>query len=119
MDATGFKRIEVREVGDVTIVEFSDQKIEGEFDIQELGKELFQLVESDGARNLLLCFSGVEYMASAFRGKLITLSSKVKAHKGLLKLSSMRSEIREMFAVTQLDRLLDIKDNEEDALAAF
>jgi anti-sigma B factor antagonist len=36
-----------------------------------------------------------------------------------LKLSNIRPEIYEVFAITKLNRLFDIKDDEADALAAF
>ena len=53
------------------------------------------------------------------QGKLITLDKKVKAHKGKLKLSNIRPEIYEVFAITKLNKLFDIKDDEADALAVF
>ena len=43
----------------------------------------------------------------------------MKAHGGVLKLSNIRPEIFEVFAITKLNRLFDIKDDELDALAAF
>ena len=52
-------------------------------------------------------------------GKLITLEKKVKAHGGKLKLSNIRPEIYEVFAITKLNKLFEIKDDEAEALAAF
>ena len=43
----------------------------------------------------------------------------MKAHGGMLKLSNIRPEIFEVFTITRLNRLFDIKDDEADALAAF
>ena len=42
------QRLGVSEVGDVTVVRFVDQKILDEAKIQQLGQELFDLVEVDG-----------------------------------------------------------------------
>ena len=114
-----FRRVEVNEVGDVTVVHFRDQKIIEDLGIQELGQELFQLVEADNRKKLVLNFSSVDFLSSAALGKLITLDKKVKAQGGLLKLCNIRPEIYEVFAITRLDRLFDIKDDEADALAAF
>ncbi len=47
-------RLEVSEVGGVTVVRFVDRKILDEANIQELGKELFALVEEDNRKSLLL-----------------------------------------------------------------
>ena len=113
------RRVEVSEVGAVTVVRFVDRKILDESNIQELGQELFRLVEEDHHTNLLLNFTNVEFLSSAALGKLITLDKKVKLHNGRLKLSNIRPEIYEVFAITKLNKLFDIKEDEADALAAF
>jgi anti-sigma B factor antagonist len=115
----GYRRLDVNEVGDVTVVRFRDHKIIDEINIQELGQEMFHLVEGENRGKLLLNFSSVEFLSSAALGKLITLDKKVKAHGGIMKLSNIRAEIYEVFAITKLNRLFDIKDDEADALAAF
>ena len=68
---------------------------------------------------VLLNFTNVDFLSSAALGKLITLDKKVKADSGKLKLSNIRPEIYDVFAITKLNRLLDIKDDEAAALAAF
>ena len=68
---------------------------------------------------ILLNFMNVEFLSSAALGKLITLDKKLKAAKGQLKLSSIRPEIYEVFAITRLNKLFDIHDDEADALATF
>ena len=114
-----YQRLDVNEVGDVTVVRFRDQKIIEDINIQELGRELFELVEVEKREKLVLNFSSVDFLSSAALGKLITLEKKVKANAGVLKLSNIRPEIYEVFAITKLNRLFDIKDDEADALAAF
>jgi anti-sigma B factor antagonist len=114
-----FRRLNVSDVGDVTVVRFVDRKILDELNIQELGQELFQLVEEENKIRLLLNFHQVEFLSSAALGKLITLDKKVKAHGGKMKLSNIRPEIYEVFAITKLNKLFDIKEDEADALAAF
>src|SRR6266478_5170990 len=104
---------------DVTVVGFVDRKILDEASIQELGQELFQLVEAEKRGKIVLNFSKVDFLSSAALGKLITLDKKVKAHGGKLKLRNIRPEIYEVFAITKLNKLFDIKDDEADALAGF
>jgi anti-sigma B factor antagonist len=116
---TAYRHVDVSQVGDVTVVRFRDHKIVEDISIQQLGQEMFQLVESDNRDKLLLNFSSVDFLSSAALGKLITLDKKMKAHGGTLKLSNIRPEIYEVFAITKLNRLFDIKDDEADALAAF
>ncbi len=113
------RRLEVSEVGDVTIVRFVDRKILDEANIQEMGQELFQLVEEEHRKNILLNFSLVDFLSSAALGKLITLDRKVKAHQGKLRLSNIGTNIQEVFVITKLNKLFQIFDDEAQAIASF
>ncbi len=114
-----YRHIEVNEVGDVTVVRFRDRKLIEDIRIQELGHELFSLVDAENRDKLLLNFSQVEFLSSSALGKLITLDKKMKNAGGAIKLSNIKPEIFEVFTITRLDRLFDIRDDEADALAAF
>lgn len=114
-----YRRLEINEVGDVTVVQFRDRKIIDDIDIQEAGRELFRLVEVDGRRKILLNFSRVDFISSAILGKFLTLKKKVAAAGGVLKMCSIRPEDFEVFQITKMDREFDIQDDEADALAAF
>jgi len=113
------RRIDVSKVGAVTVVKFLDKKILDESGIMELGSELFALVEQDNRKSLLLNFSGVEFLSSAALGKLITLDRKVKSNKGRMKMSSIRPEILEVFQITKLNKIFDIRTDEAEAISAF
>jgi anti-sigma B factor antagonist len=113
------RRLEISEVGTVTVVRFVDRKILDAANIQELGDELFGLVETDNRKNLLLNFSNVEFMSSAALNKLIVLNKKVQGAGGKLRLSNLRPEIYDVFVITRLNTVFDIKSDEADALAAF
>jgi len=114
-----YRRLEINQVGDVTIVRFRDQKILDDLNIQELGRELFRLVEVENRHRLLLNFSAVEFLSSAALNKLISLEKKVRAVQGTLKLCCIQPETYEVFVITKLDGVFDIKETEPDALAAF
>jgi len=113
------RRVEVSEVGDVTVVRFVDRKILDTANIQELADELFALVDTDNRKKLLLNFSRVEFLSSAALNKLILLDRSVKKQRGLLKLCGLRPEIQEVFDITSLDRMFEIYDEESDALPTF
>jgi anti-sigma B factor antagonist len=113
------RRIDATKVGDVTVVKFLDKKILDEASIQELGVELFGLVEHDNRKSILLNFSNVEFLSSAALGKLITLDRKVKTAKGRLKMCNIRPEIFEVFQITKLNKVFDIRKEEAEAIAAF
>ena len=113
------KRIDVSKIGDVTVVKFVDRKILDETGIQELGAELFSLVELDNRRSILLNFDNVDFLSSAALGKLITLDRKVKSAQGRLKMSNIRPEILEVFQITKLNKVFDIRGEEAEAVSAF
>ena len=105
--------------GDVSVVKFRDRKILDEAAIQELGSELFALVEIDNRKTILLDFDGVEFLSSAALGKLITFDRKVKTSKGRLKMCGIAPGILEVFQVTKLNKVFDIRPDAGEALAAF
>ena len=115
----GHQRLAISEVGKVTIVRFADRRILDESNIQEVGQELFQLVDEEDREQLLLNFADVEFLSSSALGKLITLHRKLKARGGMLKFSNVRSEIYDVFAITRLNKLFTIHDEEAEALTAF
>lgn len=113
------RRIDVEDVGGVTVAKFVDKKILDENNIQIVGNQLFGLVDEDGRTRIVLDFSNVEYLSSAALGKLITMEKKVKAAGGKLRLCNIRPEIYEVFAITRLNKLFSICENQEKALESF
>lgn len=112
-------RIEVSESANISVVRFQDQKIIDPEAIQELGQELFDLVERDDRKKLVLNFENVEFLSSAALGKLITFEKKAKRNDSELILTNISPEIFQVFAITNLDKLFQIKDTEADALAVL
>ena len=113
------KRIAINESGKVSVVTFVDSKIIDEEEIQELGQELYDLVERDNRSKILLNFSNVQFLSSAALGKLIGFEKRAKQHSAELILTNIRPEIYEVFAITKLTKLFEIKDDEADALAVM
>ncbi|MEM1305332.1 MAG: STAS domain-containing protein, partial [Planctomycetota bacterium] len=114
-----YRRLKLSQSSGVTVVTFADSKIIDEEEIQELGGELYALVEKDGLKKLVLNFSNVEFLSSAALGKLISFEKKVRNNKAQLVLTNIRPEIYEVFAITKLTKLFQIKDDEADALATL
>ncbi|QDS98062.1 STAS domain-containing protein [Adhaeretor mobilis] len=116
---TNTKRIDVSESASVTVVRFKDSKIIDPESIQELGAELFDLIEQDDRKKLVLNFSDIEFLSSAALGKLITFDKKAKRAGSRLILTNISPEIFQVFAITNLDKLFEIKDTEADGLAVL
>jgi len=117
--SSGQRRLDIDTIGDVTIARFVDKKILDETNIQIIGNQLFGLVEEDGRKRIVLDFSNVEYLSSAALGKLITLEKKAKSAGGKLRLCSIRPDIYEVFAITKLNQVFDIKEDVDQAVEGF
>jgi anti-sigma B factor antagonist len=111
--------ITVRDTGDVKIVVFTDRKILEELSIHELGDELSRLVDSEPGIKLLVSFKNVEHLSSAALGMLIKLNKQVCDARGQLKLADITPPIFEVFKITRLNKLFDIHETAERALANF
>ena len=112
-------RLDLDEIGDVTVATFIDKKILDEANINEVGKQLFALVDEDGRRKIVLDFSVVEYLSSAALGKLITMDKKAKGAKSKLRLCCIKPDIYEVFEITRLNKIFDIKPTLEEAVKGF
>ncbi|MBV9125895.1 MAG: STAS domain-containing protein [Planctomycetes bacterium] len=113
------RRLEVEDIGDVTVVNFTDRKILDEQNIQVIGEQLFSLVDEVGRRKILLNFGNVEYLSSAALAKLITLNKKLQQVGGKLILCNISDQIYEVFEITKLNKLFAIQRGEQEALQAF
>jgi anti-sigma B factor antagonist len=118
-----YRRIQVSQIsgsaGNVTLVRFTDRRIIDAANIQELGEELFGLVEKEGAKALVLNFATVDFLSSAALNKLIMLNTKLKTAQGKMRLCGLKPEIHEVFVITKLTKVFDIKPDESEALNGF
>jgi anti-sigma B factor antagonist len=112
--------LRIKRAEGVTVIEFADRKILEELSIQEIGDELNEIVESEPGIKILLNFKNVDHLSSAALGMLITLNKKVtKEQNGALKLSDINRQIFEVFKITRLNKVFDIHDTADQALAGF
>jgi anti-sigma B factor antagonist len=113
------QRLEIQEIGDVTVIRFRDPRITNPLEIEELGQQLYRTLEVKHCLKLVIDFSPVEFLSSALIGKLISLNRKVKVGKAGLRLCSLRPEIQEIFHLCNLERVFDIREDQTAAIASF
>jgi len=118
MTATS-SRLRVRRDGEITQVEFIDRNILDEANIQQIGDEIGRLVEASQTPKLLISFANVDHLSSAALGTLITVNNKVRAKNGQLRLANIDPQIYEVFKITKLDRIFQIYETTEKAMASF
>lgn len=112
-------RLRIEIFDNATVASFVDERIVDDIVIQSVGEQLYNLVERDGHKRLLLNFSNVKFMASAVIAKLFTLHKKVQQAKGKVKFCCIDPDLRVVFKITGLERIVEIYDDEQDALDSF
>ncbi len=114
-----YRHLGVSKRGNVTIVRFGQHRVLNEIAIDLIGDELYGVAERPDCHKLLLDFLSVEHLSSLMLGKLLMLKKKVESRGGKLKLCNVGPEIHDVLKSTNLDRILDIRDNEVEGLKAF
>lgn len=104
---------------EVVRVQFLDRNILDDAVIQQIGDAIGQVVEQSTSPKLLLDFKGVEHLSSAALGALISINNKVRKKNGQLRLARIDPQIYEVFAITKLNKLFQIHEDCEQALASF
>ena len=77
--------------------------------IESVQHQLLELAEAPGASELVLDFENIHFISTLTLGTLITMHKRLAAAGGLLTLCNLRPLVREVFATTCLDRLLNVK----------
>jgi len=111
--------IRVQEQDGVKRIEFVERNILDEANIQQIGEEIGRVVDSQDAPKVLISFQNVDHLSSAALGTLITINNKIKSKDGQLRLAEIDPQIYEVFVITKLNKLFQIFDSSEQAMASF
>ena len=114
-----FQCIEISRNNDVSVVRLIDEKVIDAERIQTLGHELLSLAKGDENNKLLINMDNVKFLSSSAINKLIVLEKRISSSGGRMKLSNLSPEVEEVFNITQLNSVFDIRNNETDAIQAF
>ncbi|WP_345326953.1 STAS domain-containing protein [Novipirellula rosea] len=106
-------------VNDILLVGFTDSKILDSQRIEQVGRELQESVPQAVHKKMLLNFRGVSFMSSAMITKLVMLNKSCKAQGVSLKFCEVSPNVMEVFKITKLNKLFDIQEGEEKAMASF
>jgi anti-sigma B factor antagonist len=88
--------------GEVTVAAFKLDRITEEDNIEQLGHELFSIVDQLGCRKLAMDMGNVEYITSSVIGKLISLHRKLHRNDGLLILCCLNPKLEEVLRTSRL-----------------
>ena len=111
--------LKVEELDGALVAAFSDAKILDEAKIEQIGGELMECVTKTPNARLVLDFDGVTFMSSSMIGKLVLLHKKCKKGEVALKVCNVSDNVMEVFKITRLHRVFDIKKDRDKALKSF
>ena len=101
-------RVFIQHCADVTVVTFNDTEILEEGAIRALEEAIMPVVQEPRCQDMLLDFSNVRFMSSAFLGLLVKIHKRTCERGGHLELRNIHPEIYKVFEITQLNRIFDI-----------
>jgi anti-sigma B factor antagonist len=112
----GAAAMDVRKVNDSASI----LDIKGEVTAASEGvlMDAYNTASSEGARNLVLNFTDLEYMNSSGIGLLVTLLIRANRQNQRLVAFGLSDHYRQIFNLTRLDEAIAIHDDEETALKA-
>jgi len=102
----------------VGTVSFSTSQVLDELNVQQLGKELMDLVEKHYIVKMVINFERIKFLSSAVLGKLISLNKRIAKEKGRLAFCCINDDIMQVFKITRLDKLIPIYETESQAVSA-
>jgi anti-anti-sigma factor len=82
-----------------------------ELEAERARPRLFGLAQSRPGRDLRLDLGGLEYLSSTGLGLLVALDRHVRAAGGHLSLHNVAAPVYEVFSVTRLTTLLDVRQD--------
>jgi anti-sigma B factor antagonist len=109
--------ITLEECGDILVVGFTMRMLNDEENIEQLGQELFALVEQYSWLKLALDMSSIDYITSSVIGKLITLHRKLHRSQGKLALFGLSSGVDTILATSKLLNYFTVATDKNSALA--
>lgn len=112
-------RLKLSDNEGITLVEFIDRNILDEANIQAIGEEIGSIIERSAQPRLLISFANVDHLSSAALGTLITVNTKIRNKGGKLCLANIDPQIYEVFVITRLNQLFDIRESTDEAMKSF
>ena len=93
-------------------------KLLDEAELKMLGKLIDDAAATGEANLIVVDLAKVHMLPSLGLGVLVQIAQKCRARSQKLRLAALTPQIRQVFAITKLDRVLEITDTVEHALEA-
>ena len=109
-------QIDTREVAGMTVVDMV-----GRLDTSTSGEAYDQMVAiaKSGASKVILNLDGMEYVSSAGLRVILTAAKLLKSSMGEMKICHANGVVKEVLETSGFDHIIDIYDEENEAIAAL
>ncbi|MFA5146229.1 MAG: STAS domain-containing protein [Candidatus Omnitrophota bacterium] len=96
-------------------------QVTGEVDINTSPdiKKTFDKLIAKKELKIVVNFSKVTYVDSSGLATLVEILKNMRAYGGKIRLSNLSSKVKSLFEITKLDKLFDIKADENEAVSNF
>ncbi len=112
-------RITTEVKGNVHIVTFSQNDVLDAFEIEELGNEIKRYVEGIDTPRVVINLAPVAHLSSAALGMLISTKTSCDARGGGVCLANVRDDLKQIFRLTNLHKLLRIHESTDAAVQSL
>jgi anti-sigma B factor antagonist len=110
----------VQAIDKATVVEFRTASLMDPLDLQNIADNLYELVDKQDKRQIVLDFEKVQYLSSQAIGIVLNMNKKLGALKNSkLVLCGVGPRLMELVKITRLDRVLTIKPTQKEAVATI
>ena len=106
----------INETMGITVVLIENAALLDPVAIERIAERLYELVDDQARRKLVLDFRRVQHLSSQMIGVVIELHKKSVAIKGKLVVCGMQPNVHKGFSIMQLDKILTIVDEETEAV---
>jgi anti-sigma B factor antagonist len=101
------------------VLGFNVHDLTEELNVEQLGHDMFQLVDQNNLDKLVLDLDGVRYLTSSVLGKFITLHRRLHRKNGKLVMCRPSEPIREILKQSRLLDYFHVRDTLPEAVQAL
>ncbi len=112
------KYLQFEERGDTAIVGIGVSLLTEDVNLDQVGHELFALVEQFGCRKLVVSLRNVRVVTSGGLGKLITIHRKMHRHEGTVVFCDVQPAVEEVLETSRLITYLKVAADVDAAFAS-
>lgn len=107
--------VEFEVVGRITVGTIRTSSVLSALNVAEFGNTVLDYIQEHPGLNLLLNFENVDYLSSAVLTELLRINKAINESNGRLHLCAISTVIREVFEITNLDRIFVIYEEGKTA----